>query len=156
LYLKLAAQILSGERLSLLDQLLRCALKNYVTAQLARARTDVDELIGRHHHFGFVLDHQHRVPDIAQVFQNANQVGLIPRVQPDRRLVQHVQCADKRRDEIRGELYALRLAPRQRRSQPVKRQILQTDVDEKLQPVANLLEQPARYLQLRRGEGKIV
>jgi hypothetical protein len=62
----------------------------------------------------------------------------VARVEADGGLVQNVERADERGAEVGGELDALRLAARERRGEAVERQVIQTDIDEELQPAANL------------------
>jgi hypothetical protein len=47
-----------------------------------------------------VFDDEHRVADVAQVLEQADETIVVARVQTDRRLVEHVKRADERRAEI--------------------------------------------------------
>ena len=57
-----------------------------------------------------MLDDGHRIPLIAQPAQRLDEPLGIARVQPDRRLVEHVKHAGQSRSEERGEAQALGLA----------------------------------------------
>ena len=59
-------------------------------------------------------------------------------VQPDGGLVEHVAGAHQARAEAGGELDALRLAAGERGREAVERQVLQADVVQELQPLADL------------------
>ena len=59
-------------------------------------------------------------------------------VQSDRRLVENVAGAHQPRAEAGGELDALRFAARQRRRQPVEREVFEAHVVEELKPLVDL------------------
>ena len=70
--------------------------KDHVAAQLSRARPDVYYPVGGHNHFRLVLYDEHRVSYVSKVFQYPDKPLVVARVKPDRRLVEHVERADKR------------------------------------------------------------
>src|SRR6266542_1744859 len=61
-------------------------------------------------------------------------------MQPDRRLVEYVQRAYQRGTERGCKVDALRLPARQRRGQPVERQIIESHISEKREALSDLLE----------------
>jgi hypothetical protein len=65
---------------------------------------------------------------------------VVPLVQPDRRLVQHVEHADEPRADLGGQPDALRLATRERARGAVQREVVQADVEQEAQPGLHLLE----------------
>src|SRR5580658_2656083 len=65
--------------------------------------------------------------------QNLDKPVCIAAVQPDGRLVQHIQRAHQTRPKRSSKLNALRFAARQGRSKPVKRQIFKSDFVKKAQ-----------------------
>jgi hypothetical protein len=73
----------------------RGPLGDDVPAVLARARAHVDEPVGAPHHLLVVLDDEHRVPEVAQPLERADQLVVVALVQPDRRLVEDVEHADE-------------------------------------------------------------
>ena len=73
--LALAGQVLAGERGGVGLDLLRRALGDHVAAVLARARAEVDEVVGRAHRPLVVLDHDHRVAEVAQPLQGLDQLA---------------------------------------------------------------------------------
>ena len=73
-------------------------------------------------------------------------------MQPDRRLVEHVQHAGQARADLRRETDALALTARQRARAAREREIIEADIVEELQPVAYLLEDARRDLGLLRRE----
>ena len=107
---------------------------------LAGARAQIENVVGGENRVGIVLDDQQRVAQIAQPFQNLNQPVRVARMQPDGRLVQHVERAHQMRPQRRRQLDALRLAARKRRGQPVERQVVEAHFIEKAQPLLNFLQ----------------
>ena len=73
-------------------------------------------------------------------------------MQPNRRLIQHIQRAHQPRSQRSRQLNPLRLAARQRRRKPVQRQIFQPHIVQKSQPLANLLQQFVRNFALLRTQ----
>ena len=112
----------------------------------AAFRAQVDHPVGLGDHVQVVLDDDDAVAAVDQPVQHADQLLHVGHVQPDRRLVQHVQRARRAlaaaRDvvahlaQLGDELDALRLAARQRRARLAQRQVAQADVGQQLQRVA--------------------
>ena len=69
---------------------------------------------------------------------------VVARVQADRRLVEHVERADQRRAERRRQVDALRLAARQRRRQPIERQVVEPDVAQERRAACGSRAAPCR------------
>ena len=107
---------------------------------LAGAESHVDEVIRDGDHVGVVFDDDHGVALIAELPKDRDQPLVVARVQADRRLVEHVERADQRRTERRREVDALRLAARQRRRQPIERQVVEADVAQEAEPALNLVQ----------------
>ena len=82
----------------------------------------------------------HRVALIAQLPEDGDQPQVVARVQADRRLVEDVERADERRAERGRQADALRLAARQRRREPIERQVVETDVVEERQAALDLAQ----------------
>ena len=66
-----------------------------VAAVLPRARADVDHVVGDLDGVLVVLDDEHRVAEVAQADERVDQAVVVALVQPDRRLVEHVEHADQ-------------------------------------------------------------
>jgi hypothetical protein len=79
-------------------------------AQPARARAEIDHVIGALDGFRVVLHHQHRVAHIAQMRERFEQAAVVARMQADGRFVEHVQHAAQLRADLRGQPDALRFA----------------------------------------------
>ncbi len=131
----LAREELPGQRsLDLLDLRGR-ALRHDPPAVLARARTHIHEVIGRAHRLLVVLDHDHRVAEVAQTLERRDQLGVVALVQPDRGLIEDVEHADERGADLRRETDALRLAAGQRRRGALHREVADADVLQEAQPL---------------------
>ena len=118
-------------------QLRERSFEDDAPAVFARARTQIDDVIGGAHHVRIVLHHHDRVAQVAQLFEDSDQPAGVAAVQADGRLVEHVARAHQPRSEAGRELDALRFAARKRRRQPVQRQIFETDVVQKFQALLN-------------------
>ena len=93
-----------------------------------------------------MLDDDHRVAQIAQLFQHADQPCRVPRMQSDARLVENVERSDQAAAQRRGQIDPLALASGQRRGEPVERQVTETHLVEVLQPVADFGQHaPGRF-----------
>ena len=137
---QLVAQVARRERPRVLQQSLAGTGIDHAAALFAGAQPHVHDCVGDANHVGVVLDHDDRVALIAQLQQDRDQPLVVARMQADRRLVQHVQRVDQRRPERRGQIDALRLAARQRRRQPVERQVVEPHVGQEAQPAPNLAQ----------------
>ena len=80
----------------------------------AGAGAHVHDMVGFEDRLLVVLDHEHGVAHVAQRFQRFEQPRIVALMQPDRRLVQHVEHAGQARADLRGEPDALALAAGQR------------------------------------------
>ncbi len=106
------------------------ALGDDVAAVLAGARAHVDDVVGRSDGLLVVLDHDHRVAEVAQVLERVEQACVVALVQADRRFVQHVHDAGQAGADLRREADALRLAAGERLGRAVERQVVEADVDQ--------------------------
>ena len=107
-----------------------------LSAILSRAGAKVDQIVGRADDIGIVLDDQDGVAEIAQVFEDADQLGGVAGMQADGGLVQHVQRADEPRAKRCGELDALRFAAGKRGGETVEREVIEADSIEETQCAA--------------------
>ena len=114
-----------------------------LAAAVARAGAEVDEVVGRLDDLAVVLDQDQRVAQVAEVPQGRQQPGVVARVQADRRLVEHVEHARQAAADLAGQADPLALAAGERRRAAGQRQVVEPDVDQELQPVADLADQVA-------------
>ena len=78
-----------------------------------RTRPHVQAMVGGADHVFVMLDHQHTVANVAQMFQGVDQSVVVALVQTDAGLVQHIHDACQARADLRGQANALRFAARQ-------------------------------------------
>ena len=120
------------------------AVGDHFAAVFARARTEVDHVVGGAHRLFVVLDDDHRVAEVAQLLERREQPRVVALVQADRRLVEDVEHADEPRSDLRRQPNALRLAARERLGGAAEREIVEPDVDEEAQTLAHFLEDRVR------------
>ena len=112
---------------------------------LAGARTHVDHVVGGHDRIVIVLDHDHGIAEIPQPPERVEQTAVVALVQSDGGLVQHVHHAGQTGADLAREPDALRFAARERVGGAVEREVVESDVDEELQPVRDLAHDLFRY-----------
>src|SRR6185312_8630364 len=115
-----------------------------LSAAFSRAGSKIKNAIGSAHDIGIVLDYQDRVPQVTQVVQNLDKAVSVATVQADGRLVQHIERPYKARTQRRRQMNALGFTSRQSRSQPVQREVFQTNVNQELQAFVDFLQQLVR------------
>ena len=106
----------------------------------AGAGADIEHVVGGADRVLVVLDDDHGVAEIAQALERFEQSRVIALVQADRRLVEHIEHAGEAGADLRGEPDALALAAGQRAGRARQREIIEPDIDQELQPLADLLE----------------
>ncbi len=147
-----ARQVLAGERGAAAPELRRRAGEHHLAAVNAGAGAEVDDVVGRGDGLPVVLHHHHRVAQVAQVFQRADEPDVVALVQADARLVENVGHARELRAHLGGQADALGLAAGQRRPGPLQRQVVEADVDQEVQPLGDLPDQLAGDLAAAAGQ----
>jgi hypothetical protein len=99
-----------------------------------------------------VFNHQHAVAQVAQLTQRVEQARRIAWVQPDARLIQHVERTAQPGADLRRQADALRLAASKGRRGAVKREIPQPDFVQKPQPGADVAQHRRRNLAFTQGQ----
>ena len=100
-------------------------MRDQAAAVPPRARPQIDDIVRAPDRLFIVLDHQHGVAEIAQIFERSQQPPVVAVVQSDRRLVQHIQHAAQLRSNLRRQPNALPLAARQSRRRAIERDVSQ-------------------------------
>src|SRR4051794_18948916 len=88
--------------------------------------------------------------------QRSQQSPIVPRMQTDRRLIEHVQHAVEPPADLACQMNALRLSPRKSRARPRQREIVEADVNEELHPRFDLALKIAGHLPLALVEFQIL
>ena len=122
------------------EDVVRRAFGDDVAAMDAGARADIDDVVGGQDGVLVVLDDDHGVAEVAQAPQRFEQPRVVALVQADRGLVEHVEHAGQARADLAGEPDALALAARQRAGIARQRQVVEADIVEEAQPLADFLE----------------
>ena len=107
---------------------------------LAGAGPEVDDVVGGADRALVVLDHDHRVAEVAQALERPDQLLVVALVQADRRLVEDVEDADQARADLGREPDPLRLAAGERRRGALEREVADPDRVEEAQPLADLAD----------------
>src|SRR5262249_27549410 len=146
-------QVSPGEASRMLGELLRCPAEDDLTAHVAGPRTEVDDVVRGANRFLVVLHDEDGVAEVAQAPQSTDEPLVVPLVQPDARLVEHVDDATELAAELAGEANALGLTAAQRGPRAIEREVVETDVQEKEQPASDLGQRALGDELLARREG---
>ena len=136
----LPAQILPGQRVGMPHDVRGRPLRHDGPAVHAGAGPHVHDMIRHAHGRGVVLHDQHGIAQIAQPQQGLQQPVIIALVQADTRLVQDIQHPHQPGPDLGRQPDALPFPAREGRGRPVQRQIIQPHVQQKLQPLPDLLQ----------------
>ena len=113
-------------------------------AVFARAGAKVHDVVGSAHYRFVMLHDEHRVSEVAQPLQRLYQPVVVGRMQPDGRLVAHIQHAHQAGAYLRGQPYALRLAAAESGCGAREREVVEADVQQEVQPRSDFLEYLSR------------
>ena len=103
------------------------------------ARPHVDHVIRAPDGLLVVLDHQHRVAQVAQALECLKQLLVVAGVQADAWLVENVQHTNQPGTDLRGQPDPLRLPSAECAARAIERQVAQPNVLQKTQSRANLI-----------------
>ena len=134
-----AGDVSAGERVRLAHDFLGRAMRDQISAMASGAGAEVDHVIRAANGFFVVLDHQHGVAQIAQIFQRGQQPAIVAMMQADGRLVQHIEHAAQLRANLRRQPNALAFAAGESRRRAVERNVVQSNGIQKLQPLDNFM-----------------
>src|SRR5690606_11738777 len=101
--------------------------------------TDVHDVIGQADGVLVVLHHDHRIAQVTQVGEGAQQAFVVTLMQANGRFVEDVHDADQAGADLAGQANALGFATGQRVGAAFQCQVIKADVDQKLQAFANFL-----------------
>ena len=111
-----------------------------LAAEFAGAGAEVEEMVGGADDVGVVLDDEDGVAEVAEVLHDADELGGVAGVQADGGLVEDVERADEARAERCGELDALRFAAGERGGEAVEGEVVEADLVEEVDALADLFE----------------
>ena len=113
-------------------------------------------MVSRANRVFVVLHHNHGITEIAQMDKRTQQALVIALVQADRRLIQHVHNANQARTNLARQTNTLGFTARKRFCRAGKRQVIQADVNEEFQTIADLFKNFFRNLRPLTCEFEIV
>ncbi len=137
------AQVAGGEGVGVAHQLLQIAHGHHGSPQAPGAGADVQDGVGAPDGVLVVLHHHQGAAPRAQLVQRIQQAKVVPRVQADGRLVEHVGHAAQIAAQLRSQPDALRLAAGQGGSRAVQRQVAQPDALQEMQAGNNFRHEVA-------------
>ncbi len=145
-------QVVRRERAARLAELRGRPEEDHLAAALPGTRAEVEDAVRRAHDPGVVLDHQQRVPGVAQPVQDADHPPDVAGVEPHARLVEDEEGVHERGAQRGRQVDALDLAAGERARLPIERQVAEADVDQVPEAGANLAQQQVRRLVERPGQ----
>jgi len=154
--MQFVGQVTASERVRKLLDFFVGSGADHLAAALSCSRAEIENVVRGAHDVGIVFDDENRVSQIAQAVQNLDQPIGVPAVQPDRRLVEHVERADQARTERSRQLDALRLASGESGGEPIQSQVFEAHVVQEAQALPNLGHQNFGDRGLLRGELDLV
>ena len=134
-----AAEILPRQALRAGLDLLHRALGHDVPTMEPRSRAHVHDVIRGVHGFLVMLHHQHRVAQIPHLLQGGDELGVIPLMQADAGLIQHIQHPHQGGANLSRQANALGLAAGQGARRPGQGQVSQAHIRQEAQPGVDLL-----------------
>ena len=135
-----AAQEAAGDGGFAAADLLGRALGHHVAAVLPGPGAQVHHVVGGQDGLQVVLHHQHRVAQVAHLLEGVQQLLVVPLVQADARLVQHVHHPLELGADLGGQPDALPFAAAEGGGGAVQGQVAQPDVVQEAQPFLDLLQ----------------
>ncbi|CCJ99707.1 hypothetical protein BN130_2423 [Cronobacter malonaticus 507] len=136
----LTAHELARERFRHRHDRVQWAFGDDLAAVYASARADIDHMVGRADGVFIVLHHNYCIAKITQVNQRTEQAFVIALMQADGRLIQHIHHTHQARADLACQTDTLRLAARKRFCGAGERQVVQADVHQEFQAIANLFQ----------------
>ena len=109
----------------------------------AGAWPHVDQVVGGTDGILVMLDHQHGVAEIPQVFERTEQPCVVARVQPDARLIQHVKHAAQSRPNLRRQANPLCFSAGERRRGALQTEVAQAHGEKKVDALRDFLLRPS-------------
>ncbi len=149
---ELAVQVAAGQGAGLAGDLGGRSLGDQLAPVLARSGAEVDDVVGGADRSLVVLDHDHRVAEVAQPPQRVDQLRVVALVEADRGLVEDVEDAHQRGADLGREPDPLRLAARERGGGALQRQVADPDAVQEPQALGDLAHHQARDRPLGVGQ----
>ena len=114
----------------------------------ARTHADVDDMVRHPDRLLVMLDDDDGIAEITQVGECPEQALVVALVEPDGWLVENIHDADEPRADLARKPDALGLAAREGFGAALQGEVVQADVNEKTEPLVDLLDDLGRDLTL--------
>ena len=118
----------------------------------ACAGADIHDIVRAAHGILIVLDHDDRIAEVAEIFQRSDELIIVPLMQADGRLIQHIEHAGERTADLGRQADALALAAGQSACRPGQCEVVESHALQELQAVLDLLHDLAADLLLFFGQ----
>ena len=141
-----------GDALRIAGQRRRSGLGDDRASFAAAAGAEVDRRVGGVHHIAVVLDDHERVAEIAELAHRPDQPVGVAGMQADRRLVEHIEHAGEPTADLRCQPNPLQLAAGEAAGRPGQVEIVEPNIDEKLDAAAELPQEVGGDRPLLLGE----
>ena len=92
--------------------------------------THINDMIGSQHGVFIMFHHDQGVSQVTHLFQGSDQLGVVPLVQPDARLIQDIEHSHQLGTDLGGQTDPLRLPAGQGTGGTVQCEIVQTHIDQ--------------------------
>ena len=131
------------------------ASKDDIPSQPTGFRPHINDIIGGEHHILVMLHHNDGVANVTQFLQRVYQALVVTLVQADTRLVQYIEHIHQLRAYLRSQADTLALSTGKADGTAVQRQIIQTDIEQKLEPRTDFLQDFTGNLLLLAAEMRV-
>lgn len=135
-----AGEVVTGQRLGIGDDLLRRPLRDYGTAVHPGPRAYVEHMVGEADGVLVVLHHYDGVAQIPQVGEGLEQPLVVPLVQADGRLIEHIHDPHQTGANLARQPDPLRLPAGQRLGAAGQAQVIEAHVHQEAEPLDYLFE----------------
>ena len=146
--LRRPAQVVTGQGGRFRDDLGYASFRHNMASVLPRTGSQVDYVVCGADGLLVVFDHDERVTQVPETEQGLQEAAVVPLVQADRWLVENVEHPHQARTDLGGQSDPLGFPSGEGGSSPVQCEVLQTHVEQELEPGADLLE-------YRGGDGRL-
>ena len=148
---ELFPQIARREGGRVLQDIIDLPLDHHVPAVLPRPGSQVDDVVGGADGLLVVLDHDHRVAEVAEFAEGAEEACVVALVEADARLIQDIEHAYEAGADLGREPDPLRFAAGKTCRAPTQGQVSQSDISKEAEPVGDLLQDRTGHIGIEPG-----
>ena len=148
-------QVVAGERVRVVGYVLGAALGDDPATMDAGTGANINHVVGQADGFLVMLHHQHGITQVTQASESAEEALVVALVQTNGGFVQHVHDAHQSGTNLTGQTNTLGLAAGQGFRAALQGQVFQPHVDQKLQAVADFLENLVGDFALAAGQVQV-